>query len=61
MELSQVEFAEPESMLDWIVRVSEHCGFPRWDGPTEAAFEEATWAYEGPLAEAMAGLGIQQA
>ena len=38
---------------DWTVRVSTHCGFPRWDGPTEDAFERATWAYEGSLSGAI--------
>jgi hypothetical protein len=34
---------------DWTVRVSAHCGFPRRDGPTAAAFEQAAWQFEGSL------------
>jgi hypothetical protein len=33
--------------------VSDHCGFPRWDGPTEEAFDRATWQFEGPLTVAL--------
>jgi len=61
IELPEIDFASPDDTPDWTVTVSEHCGFPRWDEPTDRAFDEATWANEGPLAEAMAGLGIQQA
>ncbi len=61
VDLPAVDVANPEASPDWTVTVSEHCGFPRWDGPTDRAFEEATWAYTGPLAEAMAGLGIEPA
>jgi hypothetical protein len=38
---------------DWTVKVSAHNGFPRWDGPTEEAFERATWQYEGSLSAAI--------
>ena len=38
---------------DWTVRVSTHCGFPRWDGPTEEAFDRASWQYEGSLSGAV--------
>jgi len=38
---------------EWSVKVSEHCGFPRWDGPTEDAFDQATWQFHGPLTEAV--------
>jgi hypothetical protein len=37
---------------EWSGKVSEHCGFPRWDGPTEAAFGRATWQFEGRLQDA---------
>lgn len=37
---------------DWFVKVSEHDGFPRWDGPTGEAFERAAWQFEGPLSGA---------
>jgi hypothetical protein len=39
-------------LVEWTVRVSTHCGFPRWDGPTAAAFDQATWQFEGSLPEA---------
>jgi len=35
------------------VKISDHRGFPTWDGDTEAAFEEARWQYEGSLDEAI--------
>jgi hypothetical protein len=38
---------------EWTVKVSAHSGFPRWDGPTEEAFERAAWQYEGPLSGAI--------
>jgi hypothetical protein len=38
---------------EWTVKVSEHCGFPRWDGPTEEAFERANWQFHGPLEHAL--------
>ena len=37
---------------DWTVRVSAHCEFPRWDGATALAFDQATWQFRGPLPEA---------
>ncbi len=37
------------SLADWTVRVSAHCRFPRRDGPTATAFNEATWQFEGSL------------
>ena len=46
---------------DWTVKVSAHNGFPRWDGPTEEAFERATWRYEGPLSGAIEELVAQPA
>jgi hypothetical protein len=48
--MPRVEFGE---VSEWSVTVSEHCGFPRWDGPTDEAFEQATWQYEGPLSGAI--------
>jgi len=47
---TQNAFDEPG---EWFVKVSEHCGFPRWDGPTEEAFDRATWQFHGPLTEAV--------
>ena len=38
---------------DWEINISEHRGFPRWDGPTEDAFELADWQLEGTLADAV--------
>ena len=51
-------FEEPG---DWTVKVSAHNGFPRWDGPTEEAFERATWQYEGSLAGALEELVAEPA
>lgn len=47
---SRGAFDEPG---DWIIKVSQHYGFPRWDGPTEEAFERATWQYIGRLSIAI--------
>jgi hypothetical protein len=48
-------FDEPS---EWRVKVSEHCGFPRWDADgTEQAFEVADWKFEGTLEEAMTKVG----
>jgi hypothetical protein len=46
---------------DWTIRVSAHNGFPRWDGPTEDAFDRATWEYEGTLSEAVDALAVEPA
>jgi len=35
------------------VKISDHRGFPTWDGDTEGAFEKARWQYEGSLDEAI--------
>lgn len=43
------------------VEVSEHSGFPRWDGPTERAFDLANWEFEGPLEGAVEELGMRPA
>lgn len=37
----------------WTVKVSEHAGFPRWEGPTDEAFERAQWQFQGSLAAAV--------
>jgi len=39
-------FEEPG---EWTVKVSGHYSFPRWDGPTDEAFERASWQFHGPL------------
>ena len=61
VELPEFGFVHPGDAPDWTVKVSEHCGFPRWDESTKDAFEKASWAYEGPLGEARAVLGIDHA
>jgi hypothetical protein len=51
--LIELPSARPlEDPSDWQIKISEHCGFPRWDGPTEDAFDVADWQFEGTLAEA---------
>jgi hypothetical protein len=37
---------------EWTVKVSEHAGFPRWEGPTDEAFERASWQFQGRLEDA---------
>jgi len=36
----------------WYVKVSEHCGFPRYGEGIKYAFEKARWEFEGSLEEA---------
>jgi hypothetical protein len=43
-------FDEP---AEWTVKVSGHSAFPRWDGPTDEAFERASWQFEGTLPAAI--------
>jgi len=43
-------FEEP---AEWTVKVSGHSAFPRWDGPTEEAFDRASWQFHGPLEHAL--------
>jgi hypothetical protein len=43
-------FEEP---AEWTVKVSGHSAFPRWDGPTDDAFERAGWQFHGPLEDAL--------
>ena len=38
---------------EWTVRVSGHSTFPRWDGPTNEAFERASWRFHGSLEDAL--------
>lgn len=49
-----------EDSIDWQVKISEHRGFPRWDEPTEDAFEVADWRYEGLLGEAITKIGVER-
>ena len=42
-----------EEPAEWTVQVSAHRGFPRWDGPTDEAFERASWQFEGTLPAAI--------
>jgi hypothetical protein len=46
-------FNEP---TEWTVKVSGHSAFPRWDSPTDDAFERASWQFHGPLEDALAEL-----
>lgn len=49
-------FDEPS---EWNLKVSEHCGFPRWDEDgAEQAFEVADWQFEGTLEQAIAKVGM---
>jgi hypothetical protein len=49
-----------EDPSNWQVNISEHRGFPRWDEPTEDAFEVADWQYEGSLGEAITKIGVER-
>jgi hypothetical protein len=51
-------FEEP---AEWTVKVSGHSAFPRWDGPTEEAFERASWQFHGPLEHALEELVAEPA
>jgi hypothetical protein len=51
-------FDEP---AEWTVKVSGHSAFPRWDGPTDEAFERASWQFDGPLSGAIDELLSQSA
>jgi hypothetical protein len=51
-------FDEP---AEWTVKVSGHSAFPRWDGPTDEAFERASWQFQGPLADALAEFATESA
>ncbi|OIB57314.1 hypothetical protein [Natrialba sp. SSL1] len=53
---TQNPFDEP---AEWTVKVSAHNGFPRWDGPTEEAFERATWQFRGSLKNAFGELAVE--
>ncbi|SDD93436.1 hypothetical protein [Natrinema hispanicum] len=55
---SQTPFDEP---TEWTVKVSDHAGFPRWDGPTDEAFEQASWQFHGSLETALEKLGVELA
>ena len=51
-------FDEPAG---WSVKVSGHSAFPRWDGPTDDAFERASWQFHGSLENALAELVTEPA
>lgn len=53
--LIELPSARPlEDPGDWQVKISEHCGFPRWDAEKkDQAFEVADWQFEGTLTEAV--------
>jgi len=46
-------FNEP---AEWTIKVSGHSAFPRWDGPTDKAFERASWQFHGSLDDALTEL-----
>jgi len=41
---------------EWTVKVSGHSAFPRWDSPTDKAFERANWQFQGSLEDAYSEL-----
>jgi hypothetical protein len=43
------------------VKVSGHSAFPRWDGPTDEAFKQASWQFHGPLDDALTELVAEPA
>jgi hypothetical protein len=51
-------FDEP---AEWTVKVSGHSAFPRWDGPTNEAFERANWQFNGPVEHALEELVAEPA
>ncbi|SDD71808.1 hypothetical protein SAMN05192552_104220 [Natrinema hispanicum] len=53
---TRTPFDEP---AEWTVKVSDHAGFPRWDGPTDEAFEQASWQFHGPLETALKALQVE--
>ncbi|RZV06560.1 hypothetical protein BDK88_3577 [Natrinema hispanicum] len=53
---TQAPFDEP---AEWTVKVSDHAGFPRWDGPTDEAFEQASWQFQGSLEAALEELRVK--
>ena len=55
---TETPFDEP---ADWTVTVSGHSAFPRWDGPTDDAFERASWQFHGSLENALAELVTEPA
>ena len=46
---------------EWTIKVSGHSAFPRWDGPTDEAFEQASWQFHGSLENALAKLVTEPA
>ncbi|WP_369335283.1 hypothetical protein [Natrialba sp. PRR66] len=38
---------------EWTVRVSGHSTFPRWDVPTDEAFERASWRFHESVEDAL--------
>ena len=51
-------FDEP---AEWTIKVSGHSAFPRWDGPTDEAFERASWQFHGTLEHALEELVAEPA
>jgi len=50
-----------EDPSEWTVKVSGHSAFPRWDGPTDEAFERANWQFRGSLKDALTELVAEPA
>jgi hypothetical protein len=46
---------------EWTVKVSGYSAFPRWDGPTDEAFELASWQFHGPLDDVLTELVAEPA
>jgi hypothetical protein len=55
---TQTPFDEP---AEWTVKVSGHAAFPRWDGPSDEAFERASWQFDGSLEDAVAEFATEPA
>jgi len=45
-----------DELAEWTIKVSGHSAFPRWDGPTDKAFERASWQFHGSLDDALTEL-----
>jgi hypothetical protein len=47
-----------DGSAEWRIKVSEHCGFPKWDEDgISQAFENADWQIQGTLQEALVEVG----
>ncbi|GGM75674.1 hypothetical protein J2752_002765 [Halarchaeum rubridurum] len=50
-----------DESAEWTVKVSSHSAFLRWDGPTDEAFERASWQFNGPLEHTLEGIVAEPA